>query len=82
MGTCLLLIILCLGVLSTVLRCYVEPAGYGTSSDGGGTDYETRHYRKQWGRQDETYHFWNRPTGYGALGDCPRISASGSLTLA
>jgi hypothetical protein len=65
--TRLMLIFLCLGILSTVTGCYVEPTSYGTSSYGGGTDDETRQYRKQWG--DATYHPWNRPTGYGALNE-------------
>ena len=30
----IMLIILCLGVLSTVTGCYVEPSPYGTSSSG------------------------------------------------
>jgi hypothetical protein len=34
--TRLLLIVLCLGVLSTVTGCSVEPTAYATSSDGGG----------------------------------------------
>ena len=36
MVTRLLLIVLCLGVLSTVTGCYVEPTSYGTSASGGG----------------------------------------------
>jgi hypothetical protein len=60
--TRLLLIFLCLSVLSTVTGCYVEPTAYGTSSSGGGTDDETRQYRKPWG--DATYHPWERPAGY------------------
>jgi len=63
--TRLLLIILCLGLLSIVPGCYVEPTAYGTSSSGVGTDDERRQYRKPWG--DATYHPWNRPTGYGSL---------------
>ena len=47
MVTRLLLIFLCLGVLSTVTGCYVEPTSYGTSSSGGGTDDERRQDRKQ-----------------------------------
>jgi len=67
MVTRLLLLVLCLGVLSTVTGCYVEPTAYATSSDGGGTGNETRQYRKQWGRQDgEPYHPWERPTGHHA----------------
>ena len=69
MVTRLLLIFLCLGVLTTVTGCYVEPTAYGTSSSGGGTDDETRQYRKQWGRQDEPYHPWERPSGYGSLNE-------------
>jgi len=65
--TRLLLIFLCLGVLSTVPGCYVEPTSYGTSS-GGGTDDETRQDRKQWGRQDGMYHPWDRPVGYNSEG--------------
>ena len=61
--TRLLLIFLCLSVLSTMTGCAVEPTPYGTSY-GGETDYETRQYGKQGGRQDEMYHPWNRPTGY------------------
>ena len=64
--TRLIVIFLCLGVLSTVTGCYVEPTPYDTSY-GVGTDYETRQDRKQWGRQDRMYHLWNRPTGYGSL---------------
>jgi hypothetical protein len=62
MVTRLLLILLCLGVLSTVTGCYVEPTAYRTSSSGGGTDDATRQYRKPWG--DATYHPWERPAGY------------------
>ena len=62
--TRLLLIFLCLSILSTVIGCSVEPTTYGTSSYGGETDDETRQYGKQWGRQDEMYKPWNRPTGY------------------
>jgi hypothetical protein len=62
MVTRLMLIVLCLGVLSTVTGCYVEPTAYGTSSSGGGTHDETRPYRKPWG--DATYHPWERPAGY------------------
>jgi len=62
MVTRLLLLVLCLGVLSTVPGCYVEPASYGTSSSGGGTDDKTRQYRKPWG--DATDHPWNRFNGY------------------
>ena len=69
MVTRLLLIFLCLGVLSTVTGCYVEPTSYGISSSGGGTDDETRQDRKQWGRQDEMYHPWNRPVSYNSNGD-------------
>ena len=47
MVTRLLLIILCLGVLSTVTGWYVEFPSYGPSSSGGGTDDETRQYGKQ-----------------------------------
>ena len=62
MVTRLLLIVLCLGVLSTVTGCYVEPTAYGTSSYGGRRDDETRQYRKPWGRQDGgPYHPWERP---------------------
>ena len=61
MVTRLLLILLCLGVLSTVTGCYVEPTSYGTSSYGGGTDDETRQYGKPWGRQDGASHPWERP---------------------
>jgi len=46
MVTRLLLLVLCLGVLSTVTGCYVEPTAYATSASGGGTDDETRQYRK------------------------------------
>jgi hypothetical protein len=63
MVTRLLLILLCLGVLSTVIGCSVEFPSYGTFS-GGGTDREAQPYSKQWGRQDEMYHLWDRPTGY------------------
>lgn len=68
MVTRILLIFLCLGVLSTVTGCYVEPTSYGTSSSGGGTDDETRQDRKQGGRQDEMYHPWNRPVVYNSHG--------------
>jgi hypothetical protein len=51
----LLLIFLCLGILSTVTGCYVEPTAYGTSSSGGG-------------RQDGMYKPWNRPVGYNSEG--------------
>ncbi len=62
MVTRLLLIVLCLGVLSTVTGCYVEPTSYGTSASGGGTDDERRQDRKPWGRQDGgPYHPWERP---------------------
>ena len=64
MVTRLLLICLCLGVLSTVTGCYVEFPSYGTSSFRGGTEEGTQPYSKQWGRQDEMYHPWDRPTGY------------------
>jgi len=60
MVTRLLLILLCLGVLSTVTGCYVEPTAYGTSSSGGGTDDATWQYGKQLGRQDGPYHPWER----------------------
>jgi len=63
MVTRLLLIILCLGVLSTVTGCSVEPTSSGTSGYGGGTDDVTRQYRKPWGRQDGgPYHPWERPS--------------------
>jgi hypothetical protein len=62
--TRLLLIVLCLGILSTVTGCYVEPTSYGTSASEGGTDDKTWPYGKQRGRQDEMYHPWNRPTGF------------------
>ena len=55
MVTRLMLIFLCLGVLSTVTGCYVEPTAYGTSSSGGG-------------RHDEMYKPWNRPVGYNSEG--------------
>jgi len=62
MATRLLLIVLCLGVLSTVPGCSVEPTSYGTSASGGGTEDETRQDRKPWGRQDGgPYHPWERP---------------------
>ena len=54
MVTRLMLIFLCLGVLSTVTGCYVEPTAYGTSSGGG--------------RHDGMYHPWNRPVGYNSEG--------------
>ncbi len=55
MGTRLLVIFLCLGVLSTVPGCYVAPTSSGTSASGGGTD--------AWGRQDGgPYHPWERPS--------------------
>ena len=54
MVTRLMVIFLCLGVLSTVTGCYVEPAPYGTSGVGA---YQG----------DGMYHPWNRPTGYGDL---------------
>ena len=60
MVTRLLLIFLCLGILSTVTGCYVQPTSYGTSSYGGGTDYATRQDRKPWGKQDGPYHPWER----------------------
>jgi hypothetical protein len=59
--THLLLILLCLGVLSTVPGCAVAPTAYGASSSGGGTEDETWQYGKHGGRQDEMYHPWNRP---------------------
>jgi hypothetical protein len=55
MVTRLMLIVLCLGVLSTVTGCYVEPTAYGTSSSGRGT-------------QGEIYHPWNRCVGYDSEG--------------
>jgi len=67
--TRLMLILLCLSVLSTVTGCYVEPTAYGTSSYGGGTDDETRQYRKQWGRQEGPYDLWKRPGDYGSLNE-------------
>ena len=67
MVTRLQLIVLCLGVLSTVTGCQVEFPSYGTSS-GGETYRETQPYAKQWGRQDAMYHPWERPSGYGDLG--------------
>jgi hypothetical protein len=63
--TRLLLILLCLGVLSTVTGCYVEPTASGASSYGGGTADETRQDRKQWG--DAAYHPWERPVICGSL---------------
>ena len=69
MVTRLLLLFLCLGVLSTVTGCYVEPTAYGTSSYGGGTDHETPQDRKRWGRQDGSYHPWERPASYGSLNE-------------
>ena len=78
MVTRLMVIFLCLGILSTVTGCYVEPTPYGTSSgvgayqgesSGGGTDYDRRQDRRHWGEQDGTYHPWNRPTGYGDQSD-------------
>jgi hypothetical protein len=68
MMTRLLLIFLCLGVLSTVTGCYVEPTAYGTASSGGETAAETQQYGKQQGRQDEMYHPWNRPVCYDSNG--------------
>ena len=68
MVTRLMLILLCLGVLSTVTGCYVEPTAYGTSSSGGGTDDETWQDRKQWG--NATYRSpWNPPCDYGSLNE-------------
>jgi hypothetical protein len=76
--TRLLLIFLCLGILSAVTGCYVEPTPYGTSygvgayqgeSSGGGTDYNRRQDRRHWGEQDGMYHPWNRPSGYGDQND-------------
>ena len=64
MVTRLMLIFLCVGVLSTVPGCYVEPTSYATSY-GGGTEYETRQYRKQWARQNWLYHPWERHMNYG-----------------
>ena len=55
MVTRLLLIFLCLGILSTVTGCYVEPTAYGTSSAGEG-------------RPDGMYKPWNRPVGYNSEG--------------
>lgn len=79
MVTRLMLIFLCLGILSTVTGCYFEPTGYGTFSSGegayqaeqygGGTNYETLQYRKQWGGQDGAYHPWERRGGYGNLSE-------------
>ena len=63
MGTRLLVIVLCLGVLSTVPGCYVAPTSSGTSASKGGTADETRPYRTPWGRQDGgPYHPWERPS--------------------
>jgi len=61
----LLLLVLCLGLLSTVPGCYVEFTAYGTSY-GGGTDDETRPYRDPWVRQAGPYHPWERYSGYGS----------------
>ena len=64
----LLLILLCLGVLSTMTGCAVEFPAYGTSFSGGGTDREAQPYSKQWGRPDGgPYHPWEQPGGYGSL---------------
>jgi hypothetical protein len=63
MMTRLLVLLLCLGILSTVTGCYGAPASYGTPSYRGGTDDETWQYRKPWGRQDGgPYHPWERPS--------------------
>ena len=62
----LMLIFLCLGVLSTVLGCNVEPASYRTPSYEGETDYGTRQYRKQGVKQDWLYRPWERHMDYGA----------------
>jgi hypothetical protein len=67
--TRLLLILLCLGILSTVTGCYVEPTAYGTSSYGGGTDAEARQYMKHWGRQEGPYDLWKRPGDYVSLNE-------------
>jgi hypothetical protein len=68
MVTRLLLIVLCLGVLSTVTGCYVEPTAYGTSSYGGGTDDETWQDRKHWG--SAMYRSpWEPPCDYGSLNE-------------
>ena len=64
MVTRLLLVCLCLGVLSMVAGCNVAFPSYGTSSSRGGTEEGTQPYSKQWGRWDEMYHPWDRPTGY------------------
>jgi hypothetical protein len=62
MVTRLLLIVLCLGILNTVLGCSVAFPSYGTSSSGGWTDDETWQDRKPWGRQERgPYHPWERP---------------------
>ena len=69
MVTRLMLIFLCLGVLSTVTGCYVEPTSYGTSSYGRRTDYETPQYpwecHKQRVRQDGPYRPWKCHSDYG-----------------
>jgi hypothetical protein len=65
--TRLMLIFLCAGILVTVTECYVAPTSYGTSSYGGGADYERRQYRKQWG--EATYHPWERSGGYSSLNE-------------
>ena len=73
-----MVIFLCLGVLSTVTGCDVEPTPYGTSSgigayqgesSRGGTDYDRRQDRRHWGEKDGMYHLWNRPSGYGDQND-------------
>ena len=76
MATRLMMIILCLGILSTVTGCYVEPTPYDTSygvgayqgePSGGGTDYERRQDRRYWKDQDGPYHPWERPVICGSL---------------
>ena len=59
MGQRIMLICLCLGVLSTVTGCYVEPSPYGTSSSGvygyGVGAYQGESYRDdegQWRRRE------------------------------
>lgn len=70
----IMLIILCLGVLSTVTGCYVEPSPYGTSSSGvygsGVGAYQGEPYRDDEARRSRAERpyqrqWWEQDQGHG-----------------